>query len=113
MGCLTFAIENGKLESLMRAIPNYLPHRRIYVTPNGKNHFMLSLQLEEGEVDLIPYFNEKLDLAIKEAESACKVTEMGLCEVRGIVLRPNQLYRFLVMPGCEKCKAEDVYSKDN
>jgi len=39
--------------------------------------------------------------------------ELGLCEVEHIMLRPNQLYRFIVMPGCEKCKALDVYSSSN
>ena len=38
------------------------------------------------------------------------VTVMGLCEVEHVFLRPNQLYRFVVMPGCDKCKALDVYS---
>ena len=44
------------------------------------------------------------------AESDCSVIEMGLCEVEHVMLRPNQLYRFIVMPGCEKCRALDVYS---
>ena len=43
-------------------------------------------------------------------ESDCSVIEMGLCEVEHVMLRPNQLYRFIVMPGCDKCKALDVYS---
>ena len=43
-------------------------------------------------------------------EAGCSVIEMGLCEVQHIMLRPNQLYRFVVMPDCEKCKALDVYS---
>jgi hypothetical protein len=43
-------------------------------------------------------------------ESDCSVTVMGLCEVEHVFLRPNQLYRFVVMPGCDKCKALDVYS---
>ena len=29
---------------------------------------------------------------------------MGLCEVPHIMLRPEQLYRFVVMPDCQKCK---------
>ena len=33
-----------------------------------------------------------------------EVIEMGLCEVPHIMLRPDQLYRFVVMPDCEKCK---------
>ena len=44
------------------------------------------------------------------AQCDCSVIEMGLCEVEHIMLRPNQLYRFVVMPDCEKCKALDVYS---
>jgi len=44
------------------------------------------------------------------AESDCSVIEMGLCEVEHVMLRPNQLYRFTVMPGCDKCKSLDVYS---
>ncbi len=33
------------------------------------------------------------------------VIVMGLCEIPHIMLRPNQLYRFVVMPGCKKCEA--------
>ncbi len=40
-------------------------------------------------------------------ESDC--IEMGLCEVKHVMLRPNQLYRFVVMPGCKKCEKLDVY----
>lgn len=36
---------------------------------------------------------------IKESE----VTEMYLCEVAHLFLRPNQLYRFIVAPDCQKC----------
>lgn len=32
-----------------------------------------------------------------------EVTEMFLCETQGLFLRPNQLYRFKVSPGCESC----------
>ncbi len=30
---------------------------------------------------------------------------MALCEVPRIMLRPDQLYRFVVMPGCAACEA--------
>jgi hypothetical protein len=33
-----------------------------------------------------------------------EVIEMGLCEVPHIGLRPDQLYRFVVMPDCQKCE---------
>jgi hypothetical protein len=33
-----------------------------------------------------------------------KVIEMGLCEVEHIMLRPNVLYRFVIMPDCPRCK---------
>lgn len=32
-----------------------------------------------------------------------QVTEMRLCELRFVGLRPNQLYRFTVDPNCSKC----------
>lgn len=32
------------------------------------------------------------------------VEEMRLCEQEFLTLRPNQLYRFTVAPGCEKCE---------
>jgi hypothetical protein len=31
------------------------------------------------------------------------VTELALCEVPHLFLRPGQLYRFVVRPGCDKC----------
>jgi hypothetical protein len=31
------------------------------------------------------------------------VTEIALCEVDWIFLRPNQLYRPIAVPGCEAC----------
>ena len=34
-----------------------------------------------------------------------EIVEMALCEVPYIFLRPNQLYKFIVMPNCEKCSA--------
>ena len=43
-------------------------------------------------------------------EAGCSVIEMGLCEVEHVMLHPNQLYRFVVMPDCDKCKSLDVYS---
>lgn len=33
-----------------------------------------------------------------------KVVELALCEVDWIFLRPNQLYRFIAIPGCEACQ---------
>lgn len=33
------------------------------------------------------------------------ICEMGLCEVGHIFLKPNQLYRFVVIEGCKKCAA--------
>ena len=32
------------------------------------------------------------------------ITEMALCEVPHVFLRPGQLYRFVVMPGCKACE---------
>jgi hypothetical protein len=44
--------------------------------------------------------NEK-DIPVAQPET---VIEMGLCEVDHIMLRPNRLYRFVVMPNCKKCE---------
>ena len=41
-----------------------------------------------------------------------KVIEMGLCEIEHTLFRPGILYRFVVMPDCEKCKALDVYKDE-
>ena len=41
------------------------------------------------------------------------IREMALCEVNYIHLHPNVLYRFVVVPGCEKCQKENVYEKEN
>jgi hypothetical protein len=32
------------------------------------------------------------------------VTRMGLCETEFLILKPNQLYEFVVMPGCARCE---------
>jgi hypothetical protein len=39
------------------------------------------------------------------------VIELGLCEYQHLHLRPNQLYRFIVMPECSKCEAEAAIAK--
>lgn len=31
------------------------------------------------------------------------IGQMFICEAAGVLLRPNQLYRFVVDPSCEKC----------
>lgn len=36
-------------------------------------------------------------------ETLSPVVELALCEVPHLFLRPNQLYRFTVRPGCPKC----------
>lgn len=44
------------------------------------------------------------------ADAEREVIEMGLCEVEHTMMRPNRLYRFVVLPNCEKCqKLADVY----
>ena len=37
------------------------------------------------------------------AESPGPVTEMGMCEIPWLILHAEQLYRFHVMPNCQKC----------
>lgn len=34
-----------------------------------------------------------------------RVTEMRVCEIAHLILRPGQLYRFTVDPNCDKCLA--------
>jgi hypothetical protein len=33
-----------------------------------------------------------------------EVIELALCESKHLVLRPNTLYKFIVIPTCEECK---------
>jgi hypothetical protein len=41
-----------------------------------------------------------------------KVIEMALCETQILFLRPNQLYRFVVIPGCAECaRLAAIYDK--
>lgn len=43
---------------------------------------------------------------IEECLSALRdleVTELSLCEQDRLVLKPDQLYRFVVMPNCKRC----------
>jgi hypothetical protein len=39
-----------------------------------------------------------------KAEHPAAVTEMALCEVASVSLRPGQLYKFVIMPGCKRCE---------
>jgi len=42
-----------------------------------------------------------------------EIIEMALCEVDHVMLRPNRLYRFIVMPNCPACeKLASVYDPD-
>lgn len=40
--------------------------------------------------------------------SKAEVITMALCEVPHLMLRPNQLYRFVAMPGCAACAAAEA-----
>jgi hypothetical protein len=55
--------------------------------------------------DVCNYAGQCLKPEEKPAPKADDVIEMGLCEVPHISLRPDQLYRFVVMPGCAKCES--------
>jgi hypothetical protein len=68
---------------------------------------------DDADIDLLCEKIAQISGGTPSAESDCSVIEMGLCEVEHVMLRPNQLYRFIVMPGCDKCKALDVYSPNN
>jgi hypothetical protein len=39
------------------------------------------------------------------------VTVLALCEVDHVCLKPNQLYKFIVMDGCDACKAAEENSR--
>ena len=39
-----------------------------------------------------------------EGDDVDNVTILALCEQEAIFLKPNQLYKFEVVEGCEKCK---------
>jgi len=42
------------------------------------------------------------------------VIEMALCEASRVILHPDQLYRFVVMPGCAECeRLASVYTQSN
>lgn len=59
-------------------------------------------------------FRQRKDAIIQADCSANNVvTEMALCEVPHILLRPGQLYRFVVMQGCKACEdAAAPYSQN-
>ena len=43
-----------------------------------------------------------------------EVTELALCESEHLILRADQLYRFVAMPGCKRCEElAAVYEKEN
>lgn len=39
------------------------------------------------------------------------IRRIALCEARGLVLRPNELYVFEVIEGCAKCAMADEEAK--
>ena len=39
-----------------------------------------------------------------EGDDVDNVTILALCEQEAIFLKPNQLYKFEVVEGCEKCE---------
>jgi len=64
---------------------------------------------QQGVVNRAVRFLEAL-----EAKSVQRVTEMQLCESLHLSLRPGQLYRFRVAPGCAECaKAAEVYANED
>lgn len=74
--------------------PDY-PHEIEY--PDGSKGTRLddghvyrnSLPTDEDVVEILP----------------TNVVAMALCEVEKVILRPNQLYLFVVMPDCPKCES--------
>ena len=77
-------------------------------TDCGNNKQPVSIQATEVVgMHFVNYEQSIADLEARVAEfqDPEEVIEMGLCEVPYIGLRPGQLYRFVVMPGCEKCAA--------
>ena len=72
--------------------------------------------LERVEIgqELIPFLEpgENVDTGALRilAEALDQVTEMHLCEVHHVVLRPSQLYMFSAAKGCEACTKDDIYS---
>ena len=65
-------------------------------------------------LDLIGRANElrrDVEALLNALKAEEKIVEMALCEVDHISLRPNSLYRFIVMPDCEACARLDIYDK--
>ncbi len=42
--------------------------------------------------------------AVPRTAERSDVCELALCEAAFLCLRPDQLYRFTVQPGCEACR---------
>jgi len=59
---------------------------------------------DQTEERIEKYVREQLAELVTAMQMFLPVVEMGLCEVSQVGLNPNQLYRFVEMPGCEKCK---------
>lgn len=68
-----------------------------------------------GDGTLNPVKEIILQLALEKLVNTDKETvEMCLCENQHVILKPNQLYRFVAAEGCEECKKiADYYKQDN
>lgn len=60
-----------------------------------------SLRVEESNTHEDAFFGTILPYNI----TTDRPSILALCEANEIVLRPDRLYKFTVVPGCEKCKA--------
>lgn len=41
-----------------------------------------------------------------------QIIEMGLCETEQVILKPDQLYKFVEMPNCKRCAELAKFNKN-
>ena len=79
------------------------PVKKYYLRVRGKDTEWLFPLETKGFGCNAGRAGEALDREIKLEES--KVIEMNLCETHKLILKPNQLYRFVVAKDCKDCIA--------
>lgn len=121
---------NG-IDAAVRAICEHANDRGALCPPAHVLHALIAAHcISRGRIDPVWTGNDLADMyeqAIEERNTATAevrrlvalghdeepVTEMRLCEVPRVMLRPNQLYRFTVDPNCPACqKAAAPYRAD-
>lgn len=105
--CLRIGTDQGNGDVLCAVIQQSDGHPDLHAAPRVLNYIV---EAHPHKILQLIHERDAAQHALPSAESAKtpneNVTERSLCEASRVKLRPNQIYRFTVTPGCPLCETE-------